>query len=114
MTGGPKDLAWLHPAGREMTGDDWHDETLQVVGMFVSGKPLRSPGPRGEQQVDKSFLIYLNAGARPARLEIPENAWVQAGEVVLSTDERLPLGTQVKAGDEIRLASRAVLVIREA
>ncbi len=65
IRGGPKDLFWLHPSGREMTGDDWHDHALTTVGMVVSGAPLRSPGPRGEQQVDKSFAIFLNAG--PAR-----------------------------------------------
>ena len=46
-----------------MTEQDWYDDALQVVGMFVSGDPLRSPGPRGEQQRDASFLIWLNAGA---------------------------------------------------
>jgi glycogen operon protein len=96
-----------------MTGDDWHDEHLGVVSMFVSGAPLRSPGPRGEQQVDKSFLIYLNSGHKPARLEIPEQTWVQAGEVVLSTDFKLPVGTPVKVGDRISLGSRSVLVLRE-
>ena len=30
-------------------------------GMFVSGDPLRSPGPHGEQLRDKSFLLWLNA-----------------------------------------------------
>src|SRR6476646_10752149 len=113
IRGGPKDLAWLHPSGREMTGDDWHDESLAVVGLFVSGAPLRSPGPRGEQQVDKSFMIYLNSGHKPARLEIPEQTWVQAGEVVLSTDFKLPVGTPVKVGDRISLGSRSVLVLRE-
>ena len=29
IDGGPKDLAWLHPEGREMTGDDWHDDGLR-------------------------------------------------------------------------------------
>ncbi|MFC4783676.1 glycogen debranching protein GlgX [Nocardioides sp. MAHUQ-72] len=113
IRGGPKDLAWLHPSGREMTGDDWHDEQLSVVSMFVSGAPLRSPGPRGEQQVDKSFLIYLNSGARPVRIEIPEQTWVQSGEVVLSTDFKLPIGTAVKVGDRFSLGSRCVLVLRE-
>ena len=113
ILGGPKDLAWLHPSGREMTGDDWHDESLAVVGMFVSGAPLRSPGPRGEQQVDKSFMIYLNSGHRPAHLELPENDWVKAGEVVLSTDFKLPAGTPVKAGDRLSLGSRSVLVLRQ-
>ena len=113
IRGGPKDLAWLHPSGREMTGDDWHDESLAVVGMFVSGAPLRSPGPRGEQQVDKSFMIYLNSDHRPVRLELPENDWVKAGEVVLSTDFKLPAGTPVKAGDRLSLGSRCVLVLRQ-
>ncbi|GCD88392.1 glycogen operon protein GlgX homolog [Nocardioides sp. LS1] len=113
IRGGPKDLAWLHPSGREMTGDDWHDESMTVVAMFVSGAPLRSPGPRGEQQVDKSFMIYLNAGARPVRIELPENDWVQAGEVVLSTDFKLPIGTPVKAGDRLMLGSRSLLVLRQ-
>ncbi len=44
-----------------MTGDDWHDPHLRAIGMFVSGAPLRSPGPRGEQQVDKSFVLWFNS-----------------------------------------------------
>ena len=31
IAGGPKDLAWIHPVGREMTGDDWHDGKLHVI-----------------------------------------------------------------------------------
>jgi glycogen operon protein len=113
MLGGPKDLAWLHPSGREMTPEDWHDEDLRVVSMFVSGAPLRSPGPRGEQQVDRSFLIYLNSGAEPELIDIPEQTWVQSGEVVLSTDEKLPVGLPVKVGDRLSLGSRSVLVLRQ-
>ena len=60
--------------------------SLQAIGMFVSGAPLRSPGPRGEQLVDTSFMIWINAGDHPVTLDLPENDWVQTGEVVLSTD----------------------------
>ena len=55
IRGGPKDLIWLHPSGREMTAADWHDDGLRSFGMAVSGDPLRSPGPRGEQLRDTSF-----------------------------------------------------------
>ncbi len=113
MVGGPKDLAWLHPTGREMTEHDWHDPGLHIVGMFVSGHPLRAPGPRGEQQHDDSFMMWFNAG-RPARdVELPENDWVQTGEVVLSTDPDLPVGTRVKAGERIAVGGRTVVVLRE-
>ncbi|WP_109507560.1 glycogen debranching protein GlgX [Nocardioides speluncae] len=114
IEGGPKDLAWLHPTGREMTGDDWYDEGLQVLGMFVSGAPLRSPGPRGEQQRDKSFVIWLNADAQPATLTLPANDWVHTGEVALSTDPKLPAGTLITAGQQLELDARSVLVLRAA
>ena len=75
--------------------------------MFVSGDPLRSPGPRGEQQVDASFLLWLNAGRAHVPITLPENDWVQAGEVVLSTDPKLPMGTPVKAGDRLSSPHRS-------
>ncbi|MDP3890916.1 glycogen debranching protein GlgX [Nocardioides sp.] len=113
IKGGPKDLAWLHPTGREMTAVDWHDDGLAVVGMFVSGAPLRSPGPRGEQQVDKCFMIWLNSSPDPVPVSLPENEWVQSGEVVLSTDTGHPQGSEVKAGDVLELQGRSVLVLRQ-
>src|SRR6478609_7294679 len=82
IEGGPKDLVWLHPSGREMAGDDWADNELSVVGMLVTGDPLRSPGPRGEQQWDSSFLIWLNAEAEAVKVTMPEQGWDGAGEVV--------------------------------
>jgi glycogen debranching enzyme GlgX len=113
VRGGPKDLAWLHPAGREMTADDWHDPELATLGMFVSGRPLRSPGPHGEQQLDASFVLWFHAGHRPVTVELPDNDWVHAGEVVLSTDPDLEVGTPVKMGENFTLGARAVAVLRE-
>ncbi|MBJ7527901.1 MAG: glycogen debranching protein GlgX [Nocardioides sp.] len=113
IRGGPKDLAWIHPTGREMTDADWHDHGLKTVALFLSGAPLRSPGPRGQQQFDSSFMIWLNSSSRPSRIELPVNDWVRAGEVVVSTDVELPVGTAVKAGDGLVLGSRSVLVLQQ-
>jgi glycogen operon protein len=112
IRGGPKDLAWLHPSGREMSPEDWHDPELRTVGMFVSGQPLRAPGPRGEQQVDSSFMIWFGSGWLPQRVSLPENDWVQRGEVVLSTDSRLAVGTVVEAGGELTVGRRSVVVLQ--
>ncbi len=114
IEGGPKDLAWLHPEGREMTEADWYDESLRTIGMFVSGDPLRAPGPRGEQQRDSSFVIWLNSSDDPVEVALPENAWVTAGRVALSTDPALVPGNIVKAGDTVTLGTRTVLVVESA
>jgi glycogen debranching enzyme GlgX len=113
IEGGPKDLAWLHPEGREMSDADWHDDSLRAVGMFVSGDPLRSPGPRGEQQRDASFVFWCNAGPDPVPVALPDNEWVRNGEVVLATDPDLDPGTPVVAGGELTLGARSVLVLRQ-
>jgi glycogen operon protein len=113
IDGGPKDLAWIHPDGREMTGQDWHDDALRVVGMFVSGNPLRSPGRHGEQQFDASFLTWFNNDPSPVALTLPENVWVEKGEVVLSTDSDLAVGTPVEAGQALTLQGGCVVVLRQ-
>jgi glycogen debranching enzyme GlgX len=110
--GGPKDVAWIHPSGNEMSGDDWFDPDLRTLGMFVSGDPLRQPGPRGERQKDATFLIWLHAGGQPVEVVLPPNEWVQDGEVVLSTDPAHDLGKPVKAGDTLTLDARSLVVLR--
>jgi glycogen operon protein len=112
ILGGPKDLAWLHPSGREMTDADWADTSLCGIGTFMSGAPLREPGPCGEQLIDNSFLLWLNSDADPMEVTLPANEWVQTGEVVLSTDPAHPVGSEVKAGQELTVAGRTVLLIR--
>ena len=113
IRGGIKDLVWVHPSGREMATDDWNDDSVRTVGMFLNGAPLRYPGPRGEQIRDKSFMIWLNAGADDVKLVLPDNQWVHHGEVVLSTNAEVAVGTPVVAGTSMLLQARSVLVMRQ-
>jgi glycogen debranching enzyme GlgX len=110
--GSPKDLAWIHPSGREMTDDDWFDGGLRTLGMFVSGDPLRQPGPHGERQSDASFLMWFHADDEPIDVVLPRNDWVEHGEVALSTDPALEIGKPVQAGDVVTLDARCVVVLR--
>ena len=112
VEGGPKDLAWIHPEGREMTDPDWFDDDLHTFGMFVSGNPLRAPGPRGEVLHDSSFLLWFHAHPFAGKAVLPANDWVDAGEVVISTDPAHPVGERVEAGDVLALAPRTVVVLR--
>jgi len=113
IKGGMKDMLWVHPSGREMFADDWNDDSCRTVGMFLNGAPLRSPGKRGEQIRDKSFVIWLNAGADDVKLTLPANKWVHHGEVVLSTNDAIEVGEPAIAGSELLLQGRSVLVLRQ-
>jgi glycogen operon protein len=113
IKGGIKDLVWVHPEGREMSTEDWNDDSCRTVGMFLNGDPLRFPGPRGEQIHDKSFMIWLNAGSEDVKLTLPDNKWVHHGEVVLSTNAEIAVGTPALAGSTLELQARSVLVLRQ-
>ncbi|MBL0749584.1 glycogen debranching protein GlgX [Nocardioides sp. G10] len=113
IKGGIKDLVWVHPDGREMSTDDWNDDSCRTVGMFLNGAPLRYPGPRGEQVRDKSFMIWLNAGHDDVKLTLPDNQWVHHGEVVLSTNAEIAVGTPILAGSSLELQAQSVLVLRQ-
>jgi glycogen operon protein len=58
-------------------------------------------------------MIWLNSADRILRVLLPDNEWVRHGEVVLSTDPKLPVGTPVKAGDRLALGRRTVVVLRQ-
>jgi glycogen operon protein len=96
-----------------MTGGDWADNELSVVGMLVTGDPLRSPGPRGEQLWDSSFLIWLNAEPEAVKVTMPTDVWVRDGSVVVSTCPEHPAGTPVGPGESMSLDGRTVVVVRE-
>ena len=59
---GCKDLAWFHPAGRELADADWFDAGLRTIGMYLDGRGLRHRDRRGEVIVDDSYLLLLHAG----------------------------------------------------
>ena len=81
--------------------------------MFLSGDPLRSPGPEGEQQRDKSFLAWFNTSDEAADVTLMENPWVGKGEVVISTCPDHPTGTLVEAGDVLTLSARSLVLLRQ-
>jgi glycogen operon protein len=81
--------------------------------MFLNGAPLRYPGPRGEQIRDKSFMIWLNAGNDDVKLTLPDNKWVHHGEVVLSTNAEIAVGTPAVTGSTLELQAHSVLVLRQ-
>ena len=81
--------------------------------MFVSGDPLRSPGPRGEQQRDSSFMLWLNGSPADCEITFPSNEWVQHGTVALSTDPGNPVGLKVEAGGTVTLAARSLVLLEQ-
>ena len=76
----------------------------------------RARGPRGERLRDASFLLWLNDSAADATCVLPANEWVEAAEVVLSTDlstaGAVGWGTTVAAGEPVVVPACSLVLLR--
>jgi glycogen operon protein len=109
------DIAWLTPAGDEMTEEDWQASYAKSVAVFLNGAAISEPGPRGDPVTDDRFLLLFNAGAEPITFKLPESKLSGDWEVVIDTVS--PRGDPVDAigflpRTKVDVAGRAVVVLR--
>ncbi|BBX96150.1 glycogen debranching protein GlgX [Mycobacterium lacus] len=109
-----RDIAWLTPAGQEMTAQDWDNDFGKSIAVFLNGQALPEPDRRGERVVDDSFLLCFNAHDHEVNFLMPHDDYAQEWTVELDTTS--PTGAAervVKDGEEIALPARSVLILRK-
>ncbi len=74
-----KDVTWLRGDGGEMSEEDWDDAGAKSLGIRLSGEAgLLHLTEHGEQEIDRTFLILVNAAAETVTFRLPEEpgaAW---------------------------------------
>ncbi len=107
-----RDLVWFHPLGRELDHDDWRNVELRCFGMFLGGDAVTMRDRTGQRLNGDTLLIYMNAGARPVPVVLPEPSWGQGWELLLETASDLPRPLVCAAGEPLQVPDRSVLVLR--
>ncbi|VFA82755.1 Glycogen debranching enzyme [Gordonia paraffinivorans] len=108
------DIAWLTPAGVEMTTADWDSGFGKSLAVFLNGHGLEEKDERGERVVDDSFFICFNAHYEPIDFTLPPDSY--GLEWVGELDTTCPTGDSeltASAGDTVTVGGRAVLVLRK-
>ena len=78
--GGPKDLAWIGPDGRELPDEAWHDSQRRTLGMYIAG----AAGPASDPE-QASFLMILHAGWHEQEFVLPAEPYAHTYRRVLDT-----------------------------
>jgi isoamylase len=113
-----RDIAWLTPAGREMTHEDW-DKSFhhRCVAVFLNGDAITAPDARGERVVDDSFLLCFNAHDDYVEFVAPHDDYAKEWTVELDTNGPVGLreGTDqvVAAEATIEVPARSLLILRK-
>jgi glycogen operon protein len=90
---GLPDVYWFRRDGRKMTARDWQGGE-PVLGMFLNGLEIPTPGRHGEEITDDSFLVLFNAGAEDHGFILPPRRFGARWVLELTTaDPHAPAGS---------------------
>ncbi len=110
---GLPDVWWFRPDGLKMTRRDWQGGE-RVLAMFLNGREIPTPGPRGEGVVDDSFLLLFNAHDEDRVFMLPRRRFGARWELVLSTadPEAAPGSFQCGARTEVPVITHSIVVLK--
>ncbi len=110
---GLPDVWWFRPDGRKMTRRDWQDGE-RVLGVFINGLEIVTPGPRGEEIDDDSFVLLFNAHHEDRAFMLPRRRFGAQWAVELSTadPQAQPGSAGYGARTEVNVTSRSVLILK--
>ncbi|MQY25456.1 glycogen debranching protein GlgX [Nocardia aurantia] len=109
----PGDIAWLTPAGTEMTDADWDSGFGRSLAVFLNGDAIAEPGPRGEHVGDDSFLLCFNAHDEPMGFTLPGTAFGLQWSVALDCSAATGHApADYAAAVTVEVPARCLLVLR--
>ncbi len=106
------DVEWYGADGTLMSDEDWDEGLAKALVMRLRGTAI-DIDRRGEQVDDDSFLVVINAGTEPLAFVVPAQAVPARWEVVIDTETGSigPSGREAKAGGELELVPRSMMVL---
>jgi glycogen operon protein len=112
---GVEDIAWFNPDGTEMTEGNWRQDFAKTLGIFMNGKGIPTPGPKGEKILDDNFFIIFNAYHNTIEFKLPPARFGRKWMKVLDTSINYmeETGDAFKAAANIRIEGRSVVLLKE-
>ena len=93
MGSGLPDVWWFRADGNKMTRRDWQGGE-HVLGMFLNGREIPTPGPQGQDVEDDSFVLLFNAEPEDRVFTLPRRRFGAQWLLELSTADPVGRGRQ--------------------
>ncbi len=110
---GLPDVWWFRPDGLKMTRRDWQGGE-HVLGMFLNGREIPTPGPHGEDIEDDSFVVLFNAHADDRTFLLPRRRFGAQWALELSTaDPQAAAGSaRFGARTQVGVRARSIVILK--
>jgi isoamylase len=106
------DIAWLDPAGAEMTDEMWTSPDIRSLGVRLNGDAILEVNERGERIMGATLLLLLNAGDTPASFVLPPTAPKERWDTLIDTAEPWQAPRCLHPGERYEVAGRALAALR--
>jgi glycogen operon protein len=106
------DIAWLDPAGVEMTDETWNSPDVRALGVRLNGDAIQEVNERGERIVGDTLLLMLNAGDRTCTFVLPATAPIERWDTLLDTSDPWRPTRRLRAGDRYELQAHSIAVMK--
>jgi len=112
---GVKDIAWLTPAGVEMTDEQWNQEFARCLGVYLDGGALERTDRRGRVLKDDHFLLLFNAHYERIDFTLPQLRTGTRWKALLDTSapQANGDGERREAGSAYPLEGRSFVLLTE-
>jgi isoamylase len=115
---GIKDILWLSPDGREMTDEEWKQDSARSLGVFLAGQGLQEQDERGQPVLDDNFLLLMNAHHEQISFLLPEPpsgaSWISLVDPSCQTKANPGAFSEVHTSYPLQARSLALLTARSA
>jgi glycogen operon protein len=110
---GVRDIGWYNTDGSRMSDEDWNIGYARSLAVFLNGKALPTPGPRGELVEDDSFMLLFNAHTRAVTFTVPEQLTGFEWQVVLDTSQEVTCTDLLGAEDAWEVEGWSVVLLQQ-
>ncbi len=113
VRGAGEDIVWLRPDGKVMDDDDWTNGFARSLAVLLDGRRLPEVDARGEQIVDDTFLLLMNAHDDTVEFVLPEgggSAWTV--EIDSARVDGAPLDDEQVAASPLGVPGRGLVLLR--
>lgn len=111
---GLEDIAWFQPDGEEMSEEHWTKDFAKSMAVFLNGRGIHTPGPKGEQIIDDNFYLIFNAHHETIEFKLPGAKYARSWTHLLSTAEgKIEPGEEYPAESVIEVEGRSILLLQQ-
>jgi glycogen operon protein len=111
---GLREIIWLGPDGREMTGAEWDVPFARCLGLYLAGGAIERRDRRGRLVTDNNFVLLYNAHHEPIPFQLSAPLTDKVWWTVLDTAASAPFTQQrLEPAAPYPLQGRSLALLRE-